>query len=70
MDTHVHDRRRFLALTAEATATPLLPVRAQARADTTGPRSDDPVRLTVRPENLLLFEADGPQGPGRLIGTR
>ncbi|MFF4499892.1 ABC transporter ATP-binding protein [Streptomyces sp. NPDC001401] len=40
------------------------------RADTTGLRPDDPVRLTVRPENLLLFEADGPQGPGRLIGTR
>ncbi|MEU6066189.1 MULTISPECIES: ABC transporter ATP-binding protein [Streptomyces] len=31
-------------------------------------RPDDPVRLTVRPENLLLFEADGPTGPGRRIG--
>ncbi|MCD9872331.1 hypothetical protein [Streptomyces guryensis] len=31
------------------------------RADTSGLRPDDPVRLTVRPENLLLFEADGPQ---------
>ena len=54
MDTHVHDRRRIL-------------VRAQhvslvaPRADTTGLRSDDPVRPTVRPESLLLFEADGPR---------
>ena len=37
------------------------------RADAAGLRPDDPVRLTVRPENLLLFEADGPQGPGRRI---
>ncbi|MGW1746461.1 hypothetical protein ACWCRD_12720 [Streptomyces sp. NPDC002092] len=50
MDTHVHDHRH-------------LP--PQARADTAGLRSDDPVRLTVRPENLLLFEVGGPQGPGR-----
>lgn len=40
------------------------------RADTTGLRPDDPVRLTVRPENLLLFEADRPQRPGRRIGKR
>ncbi|WP_458243776.1 ABC transporter ATP-binding protein [Streptomyces sp. MAI_2237] len=40
------------------------------RGDTAGLRPDDPVRLTVRPENLLLFEADGPQGPGRRIGKR
>ncbi|WP_344402523.1 hypothetical protein [Streptomyces longisporus] len=33
----------------------------QARADTAGLRSDDPVRPTVRPENLLLFEATGPR---------
>lgn len=31
------------------------------RADTSGPRPDDPVRPAVRPENLLLFEADGPR---------
>jgi multiple sugar transport system ATP-binding protein len=40
------------------------------RGDTTGLGPDDPVRLTVRPENLLLFEADRPGRPGRLIGTR
>jgi multiple sugar transport system ATP-binding protein len=40
------------------------------RADTTGLRADDPVRLAVRPENLLLFEADRPTRPGRRIGTR
>ncbi|MER6180738.1 ABC transporter ATP-binding protein [Streptomyces sp. NPDC001652] len=40
------------------------------RADTTGLRPDDPVRLTVRPENLLLFEADRPERPGRRIGKR
>ncbi|MBK3645563.1 TOBE domain-containing protein, partial [Streptomyces sp. MBT33] len=40
------------------------------RGDTAGLRPDDPVRLTVRPENLLLFEADGPEGPGRRIGKR
>ena len=60
MDPYVHDRRRLLARTAGAAT----------RADTTGLRSDDPVRAAVRPENLLLFEADGPQGPGRRIGTR
>lgn len=38
------------------------------RADTAGLRPDDPVRLTVRPENLLLFEADRPERPGRRIG--
>jgi multiple sugar transport system ATP-binding protein len=38
------------------------------RADTAGLGPDDPVRLTVRPENLLLFEADGPGRPGRRIG--
>ncbi|MCT9078638.1 ABC transporter ATP-binding protein [Streptomyces fulvoviolaceus] len=37
------------------------------RADTAGLRPDDPVRLTVRPENLLLFEADRPERPGRRI---
>jgi multiple sugar transport system ATP-binding protein len=37
------------------------------RADTNGLRPDDPVRLTVRPENLLLFEADRPGHPGRRI---
>ena len=63
MDPHAHDRRHLPAPTAGAPAAPL-------PADTTGLRSDDPVPLTVRPENLLLFEADGPQGPGRLIGTR
>jgi ABC-type sugar transport system ATPase subunit len=40
------------------------------RADTTDLRPDDPVRLTVRPENLLLFEADRPERPGRRIGKR
>ncbi|MEW2406953.1 ABC transporter ATP-binding protein [Streptomyces griseoviridis] len=40
------------------------------RADTHGLRPDDPVRLTLRPENLLLFEADRPRRPGRRIGTR
>jgi multiple sugar transport system ATP-binding protein len=37
------------------------------RGDTTGLRADDPVRLSVRPENLLLFEADRPTRPGRRI---
>ncbi|MFF3324478.1 ABC transporter ATP-binding protein [Streptomyces sp. NPDC002889] len=37
------------------------------RATAAGLRPDDPVRLSARPENLLLFEADGPQGPGRRI---
>lgn len=40
------------------------------RADTTGLRPDDPVRLWVRPENLLLFEADRPERPGRRIETQ
>ncbi|ELS53293.1 ABC transporter ATP-binding protein [Streptomyces viridochromogenes] len=38
------------------------------RGDAAGLRPDDPVRLRVRPENLLLFEADRPQRPGRRIG--
>ncbi|WP_031476823.1 ABC transporter ATP-binding protein [Streptomyces bicolor] len=38
------------------------------RGDTAGLRPDDPVRLSVRPENLLLFEADRPERPGRRIG--
>ncbi|MEU6573949.1 ABC transporter ATP-binding protein [Streptomyces sp. NPDC046805] len=38
------------------------------RDATTALRPDDPVRLTVRPESLLLFEADRPGRPGRLIG--
>ncbi len=37
------------------------------RADAAGLRPDDPVRVTVRPENLLLFEADRPERPGRRI---
>ncbi|WP_329339195.1 ABC transporter ATP-binding protein [Streptomyces sp. NBC_00663] len=37
------------------------------RADVAGLRPDDPVRVTVRPESLLLFEADRPQCPGRRI---
>ncbi|MGI5375426.1 ABC transporter ATP-binding protein [Streptomyces sp. CA-251387] len=40
------------------------------RGDATGLRPDDPVRLRVRPENLLLFEADRPERPGRRIETR
>ncbi|MEW2609197.1 ABC transporter ATP-binding protein [Streptomyces sp. NPDC047880] len=39
------------------------------RADAARLRPDDPVRLVVRPENLLLFEADRPQRPGRRIET-
>ncbi|MFD5100853.1 ABC transporter ATP-binding protein [Streptomyces albidochromogenes] len=35
------------------------------RADAAGLRPDAPVRLSVRPESLLLFEADGAEGPGR-----
>jgi len=38
------------------------------RAAAAGLRPDDPVRLTLRPENLLLFEADRPERPGRRIG--
>ncbi len=38
------------------------------RADAAGLRPDAPVRLTVRPEGLLLFEADGAGGePGRRV---
>jgi multiple sugar transport system ATP-binding protein len=40
------------------------------RSEAAGLRPDDPVRLSVRPENLLLFEADRPERPGRRIGTR
>jgi multiple sugar transport system ATP-binding protein len=40
------------------------------RGDATGLRADDPVRLSVRPESLLLFEADRPRRPGRRIETR
>lgn len=39
------------------------------RAHAAGLRPDDPVRLTVRPESLLLFEADGPRRPGRRISA-
>ncbi|MFD5845624.1 ABC transporter ATP-binding protein [Streptomyces chartreusis] len=38
------------------------------RGEATALRPDDPVRLSVRPENLLLFEADRPERPGRRIG--
>ncbi|MEY9991377.1 multiple sugar transport system ATP-binding protein [Streptomyces sp. V4I8] len=37
------------------------------RGDAAHLRPDDPVRLWVRPENLLLFEADRPERPGRRI---
>ncbi|MBX9362627.1 ABC transporter ATP-binding protein [Streptomyces sp. WAC04114] len=40
------------------------------RADAARLRADDPVRLVVRPENLLLFEADRPERPGRRIETQ
>jgi ABC-type sugar transport system ATPase subunit len=40
------------------------------RSAAAGLRPDDPVRLTVRPENLLLFEADRPERPGRRIEKR
>ena len=39
------------------------------RAEAAQVRPDDPVRLAVRPENLLLFEADRPERPGRRIET-
>ncbi|MDC0765653.1 ABC transporter ATP-binding protein [Streptomyces sp. HD] len=39
------------------------------RGEAASLRPDDPVRLSVRPENLLLFEADRPQRPGRRIET-
>ncbi|MER5938840.1 ABC transporter ATP-binding protein [Streptomyces sp. NPDC001928] len=38
------------------------------RGEANGLGPDDPVRLSVRPENLLLFEADRPERPGRRIG--
>ncbi|MFC5217107.1 ABC transporter ATP-binding protein [Streptomyces coerulescens] len=38
------------------------------RGEASALRPDDPVRLSVRPENLLLFEADRPERPGRRIG--
>ncbi|AYN41345.1 ABC transporter ATP-binding protein [Streptomyces dangxiongensis] len=41
-----------------------------ARGDAAGLRPDDPVRPAVRPENLLVFEADRPQCPGRRIEQR
>ncbi|MFI6081327.1 ABC transporter ATP-binding protein [Streptomyces sp. NPDC051217] len=37
------------------------------RAAAAGLRVDDPVRLSVGPESLLLFEADRPERPGRRI---
>ncbi|MFD3483952.1 ABC transporter ATP-binding protein [Streptomyces sp. NPDC058665] len=37
------------------------------RAAAAGLRVDDPVRLSVQPESLLLFEADRPERPGRRI---
>ncbi|MEV0776942.1 ABC transporter ATP-binding protein [Streptomyces sp. NPDC050428] len=37
------------------------------RAAAAGLRADAPVRLSVRLENLLLFEADRPERPGRRI---
>ncbi|MFE6621568.1 ABC transporter ATP-binding protein [Streptomyces sp. NPDC008086] len=37
------------------------------RGEVSALRPDDPVRLSVRPENLLLFEADRPERPGRRI---
>ncbi|EGX59314.1 hypothetical protein SZN_13477 [Streptomyces zinciresistens K42] len=40
---------------------------AVPRGEAAGLRGDDPVRLSVRPENLLLFEADRPERPGRRI---
>ncbi|MEU3861189.1 ABC transporter ATP-binding protein [Streptomyces sp. NPDC028722] len=40
------------------------------RAEAAGLRPDDPVRPAVRPENLLVFEADRPQRPGRRIEQR
>ncbi|MFD4858330.1 ABC transporter ATP-binding protein [Streptomyces atratus] len=39
------------------------------RADAAGLRPDRPVRLSVPPESLLLFEADRPARPGRRIST-
>ncbi|MER8087178.1 ABC transporter ATP-binding protein [Streptomyces sp. NPDC058316] len=39
------------------------------RADAVGLSPDRPVRLSVPPESLLLFEADRPARPGRRIST-
>ncbi|WP_256102836.1 hypothetical protein [Streptomyces sp. Ncost-T10-10d] len=39
------------------------------RAEAVGLRPDRPVRLSVPPESLLLFEADRPARPGRRIST-
>ncbi|MFF8692616.1 ABC transporter ATP-binding protein [Streptomyces sp. NPDC015144] len=39
------------------------------RAEAAGLSPDRPVRLSVRPESLLLFEADRPARPGRRIST-
>ncbi|MER5358980.1 ABC transporter ATP-binding protein [Streptomyces sp. NPDC002785] len=39
------------------------------RADAAGLSADHPVRLSVPPESLLLFEADRPARPGRRIST-
>ncbi|MES9507233.1 ABC transporter ATP-binding protein [Streptomyces sp. NPDC000609] len=39
------------------------------RAEAAGLRPDHPVRLSLRPESLLLFEADRPARPGRRIST-
>ncbi|MFF2012232.1 ABC transporter ATP-binding protein [Streptomyces sp. NPDC058195] len=39
------------------------------RAEAAGLVPDRPVRLSVRPESLLLFEADRPARPGRRIST-
>ncbi|MDO0927704.1 ABC transporter ATP-binding protein [Streptomyces sp. TG1A-8] len=39
-----------------------------SRDEAAGLRPDDPVRPAVRPENLLLFEADRAGRPGRRIG--
>ncbi|MFF7127654.1 ATP-binding cassette domain-containing protein [Streptomyces sp. NPDC008240] len=38
------------------------------RSEAAGLRPDEPVRPAVRPENLLVFEADRPGRPGRRIG--
>ncbi len=40
-----------------------------SRAEAAGLRPDDPVRPAVRPEHLLVFEADRAGVPGRRIGT-
>ncbi|GAB2743801.1 ABC transporter ATP-binding protein [Streptomyces bullii] len=40
------------------------------RADAARLRPDETVRLSLRPENLLLFEADRPERPGRRIETQ